>query len=68
MSEANTQAVADETNVTAVPVTEVTSARTDDDLDTLLKEFDTETRPAEPAQPAPAAPAAIDPAVASRPC
>lgn len=65
MSEENTQTVVDETNVAAVPATEATSARTDDDLDTLLKEFDTETKSPEPAQPATAAPAAIDPAVAN---
>jgi len=66
MSEENTQPVAIEPNATAQPVAEVPSARTDDDLDTLLKEFDTETtRSPEPAQPAPAAPAANDTAVAN---
>lgn len=65
MSEEKTQTVVDETNVTAQPVAEVTSARTDDDLDALLKEFDTETRAPEPAQPATAAPAATDPALAN---
>lgn len=66
MSEENTQPVVDETKVTAPPVTEATSARTDDDLDTLLAEFDkgNEKSP-DPAQPATAAPAATDQAVAN---
>lgn len=42
MSEAATQAAVDEPKVPAQPGTEVTSARKDDDLDTLLNEFDTE--------------------------
>lgn len=65
MSEENTQPVVTEPNVPAQPGTEAPIARTDDDLDALLKEFDTETKSPEPAKPATAAPAAIDPAVAN---
>lgn len=57
-----TQAVVDETKAPAVPGAEATSARTDDDLDTLLAQYDETqtTRTSEPAQPATAAPAAND--------
>lgn len=61
-----TQAVVDETKVAAVPATEATSARTDDDLDTLLSQYDEGApKPSEPAKPATAAPAADDQAVAN---
>lgn len=56
-----TQAVVDETKVAAVPATEATSARNDDDLDTLLSQYDQSApKPSEPAPPATAAPAAND--------
>lgn len=58
--EQTTQAVVDETKAPAQPGAEATSARTDDDLDKLLAQYD-ETQPArtpEPATPATAAPAA----------
>lgn len=61
-----TQAVVDETKAPAQPGAEATSARTDDDLDALLSEFDQgKPEPSEPAKPAPAAPAANDQAVAN---
>lgn len=56
-----TQAAVDETKAPAQPGAEVTSARADDDLDTLLAEFDgSKTSSPEPAKPATAAPAADD--------
>lgn len=49
-----TQAVVDETNGAAQPAPEATSARADDDLDTLLKEFDeSKPEPSTPAKPEP---------------
>jgi hypothetical protein len=60
MSEENTQAAVDEPKVPAQPGAEATNAQAGDDLDALLSEFDTETRPSTPAQPATAAPAAND--------
>lgn len=54
-----TQAVVDETKVPAPQGTEATSARTDDDLDTLLAQFDeSKPAPSATATPATAAPAA----------
>lgn len=57
-----TQAVVDETKAPALPGAEATGARTDDDLDTLLKQFDEQQpqRPSEPARPEPRAEAAPD--------
>jgi hypothetical protein len=61
MSEDNTQAVVDETKGAAQPAPAETSARTDDDLDTLLNEFDA-AKPAatSTAQPEPRVEAAPD--------
>jgi hypothetical protein len=56
-----TQAAVDEPKVPAAPGTEATSARTDDDLDTLLAEFDgSKTSSPEPAKPEPRVEAADD--------
>ena len=56
-----TQAAVDETKVPAQPGTEAPSARTDDDLDTLLAEFDgSKTSSPEPAKPEPRVEAADD--------
>jgi hypothetical protein len=64
--EQTTQAVVDETNGAAQPAPAETSARTDDDLDRLLNEFDQgKPAPSEPAKPATAAPAADDQALAT---
>lgn len=62
MSEAQvTQAAVDETPASAVPDATVTSARNDDDLDTLLAQYKpAETRPSEPAKPEPKAGEADD--------
>jgi len=50
----NTQAVVDEANTQSTTVTEVNDARNNgDDLDSLLKEFDTETKPAAGSKPEP---------------
>lgn len=64
--EQTTQAVVDETKAPALPGAEATSARTDDDLDSLLAQFDEgKPAPSEPAKPATAAPAADDQKVAN---
>jgi len=61
-----TQAAVDETKVSAVPDTEATGARTDDDLDKLLAEFDgSKPSSPEPAKPEPRAEAADDVKVAT---
>lgn len=61
MSEENTQPVVTETNAPAVPGAEAPSARTDDDLDSLLAQFDESApKPSEPAKPEPRAAAADD--------
>lgn len=59
--EQNTQAVVDETKVPAEPGAEVTSARDDDSLESLLAEFDKgNPKQSEPAKPEPRAEAAND--------
>jgi hypothetical protein len=62
MSEDTTQAVVEEANAAAKPAAEATSARveTADDLDSLLKEFDTTEKAAEPTKPEQNAGAADD--------